>query len=203
MRYLTSATFGVALCLATALSLPAQKLTAHRQFLSLEPYYASTWLDLGKDLDREQFSGYGGRLWINLAPFSGPAPNLVGMGAIALYLSYFPDVGSEEGSIEGSNDTSILHYGVQHDAFFFRRPLGGIIDPFLSVGAGVFRISAGDISDNQFALPVGGGIRIPVPNRFQLRVDVRDAILFGREDAEGKKSTAHNLEIQAALGITF
>jgi len=125
------------------------------------------------------------------------------MGAIALYLSYFPDVGSEEGSIEGSNNTSILHYGVQHDAFFFRRPLGGIIDPFLSVGAGVFRISAGDISDNQFALPVGGGIRIPVPNRFQLRVDVRDAILFGREDAEGKKSTAHNLEIQAALGITF
>ncbi len=79
-----------------------------------------------------------------------------------------------------------------------------MIDPFLSVAGGAFRIRGSGASTTRFALSPGGGIRIPIPNRFQLRADVRDAIVFNsRTGTGGSKRTAHNLEGQAALGITF
>ena len=184
----------VALGLGT--SAGAQNLGPFRQFLAIEPYYARSVFDAGPDADRVGANGYGGRLWVNLAPFAGPHRTLISKGALAFFATYTPDQ-------EGRNAT-VLHYGVQHDAFFLHTPIAKAIDPFLSVGAGGFRVKSGGSSSTDFAFSAGGGIRVPVPNRFQLRFDARDAMIFGsRTGTGGSKRTAHNFEFLGAVGITF
>lgn len=176
----------------------AQALGPQRQFLALEPYYSHLSLDGGGNgASRVELNGYGGRLWINLAPFSGKSPNLVGMGAIALFMTYTPD--------QGGKGITTLHYGLQHDVFFVNRPLGGFIDPLVSVAAGAFRFNdvAADESQTKFALTPGIGVRLPLANRFQLRVDGRDALIFGQRANGGGKRTTNNFEYVGALGITF
>ena len=174
----------------------AQNLGPFRQFLAIEPYYARTQLDVGSGVPRVSLNGYGGRLWVNLAPFAGPHRNLISHGALAFFATYSPD--------QANRNSTVLHYGAQHDAFFVNRPLGGFIDPFVSVGAGGFRIKTGTLASTNFSLSPGGGIRIPIPNRLQLRVDARDVMIFGsRTGTAGAKRTSQNLELLGALGITF
>lgn len=193
--------FKLRLVLALVLTLPlagiqAQNLGPFRQFLAIEPYYARTDLDAGPGVDRVGVNGYGGRLWVNLAPFAGPHRTLISKGALAFFATYTPE--------SAGRNAKVWHYGVQHDAFLLHRPFGSVIDPFLSVGAGAFRVSSGGTSSTDFALSPGGGIRIPIPNRLQLRFDARDAMIFGsRTGTAGAKRTAHNIELLAALGITF
>ncbi len=188
-----------ALALAAAVSsgtAQAQALGPQRQFLAIEPYYTYTRLDLGDNQDKVNLSGYGARLWINLAPFSGPSPNLVGMGAIALYGSFTP----------GSKDRNVVQYGATHDIFFVRRPFGGVIDPLISVGAGAYRTHtfATNKAITKLSLSPGVGIRIPVPNRFQLRFDAKDNIILNNASTVSTaKKTANNLEFIGAIGITF
>jgi hypothetical protein len=175
----------------------AQNLGPFRQLLAVEPYYTRFELDRGGANGRLARNGYGGRLWINLAPFTGDSWILPSTGGVALFVSYAP-------GNQGGDDLSVWHYGAQHDLFFRNRPFARVLDPFLSVAAGVFRTRTPAAAATHFALSPGGGIRIPVPNRFHLRADVRDAIRFGvRDGATSGKRTAHNLELQAALGITF
>jgi hypothetical protein len=191
-----SAVLGLSLSLGgLSGSAGAQALGPQRQFLAIEPYYTYTRLDLGGNAHKVNLSGYGARLWINLAPFSGPSPNLVGMGAIALYGSFTP----------GSKDRNIVAYGATHDVFFVRRPLGGVIDPLLTVGAGAYRTHtfATDKAITKLSLSPGVGIRIPVPNRFQLRFDAKDNILNSVGTVSGVRKTANNLELIAAVGVTF
>ena len=195
MRNLLRATLASVLVAAPTV-LQAQNLGPFRQFLAIEPYYARTQLDVGPNADRVGTNGYGGRLWVNLAPFAGPHRNLISHGALAFFASYTPE--------QSGKNPKIWHYGAQHDAFFLHTPLGHVIDPFISVGAGAFRLSSGGVSTTKFALSPGGGIRIPIPNRLQLRVDARDAMLFGMANGvSGAKRTSHNIELLGALGITF
>ncbi len=177
-------------------SLQAQNLGPFRQFLAIEPYYARTELDADPVADRVGVNGYGGRLWVNLAPFAGPHRTLISKGALAFFATYLPE--------DAGRNPKVWHYGVQHDAFILHKPFGNVIDPFLSVGAGAFRVSSGGTARTDFALSPGGGIRVPIPNRLQLRFDARDAMIFGsRTGIAGAKRTAHNIELLAALGITF
>ena len=175
----------------------AQALGPQRQFLSLEPYYSRLQLDNGDGSARTGENGYGGRLWVNLAPFSGPSPNLLGHMSLALFTTYYPD--------QAHVGVSILHYGAEGDIFFVNRPLGGVLDPFISIGGGAFRTK--DINANQsetrFALSPGAGIRIPLSNRFQIRGDAKDVLLFGVPVTSTTKKTLNNYEFTGALGITF
>ena len=50
----------------------------------------------------------------------------------------------------------------------------------------------------------GGGLRIAVPNRFELRGDVKDLIIFNNPTGtNGASRASNNLLLQAGLGITF
>lgn len=177
----------------------AQNLGPFRQFLAVEPYYTRIQLSSASG-PKTTLNGYGGRLWINLAPFVGQSWILPSTGGIALYYSYFP---------ERNNSNSIAyHFGGQHDLFFSNRPWGGVLDPFLSAGVGAFRVKSGASRFTDLTLSPGGGLRVPIPNRLQLRVDARDAIIFmsrpgATASAPKNKSTRHNLELQGAVGITF
>ena len=184
--------------IASTLSLGAQALGPQRQFLALEPYYERTSLDAGEGADREGINGYGGRLWINLDPF-----HFIPKSSIALYLSRTPSQGSAGATFNG---VKAIHFGAEYDQFLVRRPLGGVIDPFLAVGGGRMQFSDAGNKQSYWTLTPGGGIRLPIPNRFELRGDVKDLILFNRPFPSGIGSTertTHNLLLQAGLGLTF
>ncbi|MGQ0713064.1 MAG: hypothetical protein ACT4PJ_04955 [Gemmatimonadaceae bacterium] len=170
---------------------PAQNLGPFRQLLSLEPYYAYVQFDVDGDADAVSRHGYGGRLSLNLAPF--------GLGR-ATGLSLFVTHTMER----DEDEFTTLHYGAAIEIFPFHVPLGGFLDPVISVAGGAFRTEIGTTSDTEFALTPAFGLRIPIPNRLQLRGDIGDAIIFGRRTGVGdEKRTIHNLQVTAALGLTF
>ncbi len=205
IRFSHCAVAGLAL-IASASTNPvgAQNLGPFRQFLAFEASYTRVQLDAGSGNDRLGLDGYGGRLWINLAPFSGPKPNLIGKTALALF--YFRTPGGED-------DIGTQHYGAEFDIYPLHVPIGNVIDPFVSLALGSFRIDnrrtatpfdeIASGSRSHFALTPGLGIRVPIPNRFQLRFDARDIILFNRRNSSGESRTSHNPEFMAGVGLTF
>ena len=184
--------------IASSRSLAAQALGPQRQFLAIEPYYERSQFDVGEGQSKQSRNGYGGRLWINTDPF-----HFIPNGSIALFTTYSPKTASDAGV-----RSSALTYGLEYDQFLVRRPLGGIIDPFLTIGGAVYRIGteigSRTIHNSYGALIPGGGIRIPIPNRFELRGDAKDLILFNQaRTTTGARRTTHNLLLQAGLGLTF
>lgn len=207
-RRLVYATAAAVAALGLSMGAPArasaQNLGPFRQFLALEGSYERLQLDAGKDHDRIGLNGYGGRLWINLAPFVGPGA-IGDKAAIALF--YFTTPG-------GERQLFTRHYGADLNIYPLHVPIGNLIDPVLSLGAGRFQINnsepattgQADIKrgrSSSFALTPGIGIRIPIPNRLQLRVDGADLIAFGRKDAVGASRTSHSWLITAGAGLTF
>ena len=185
--------------LSLAHTVGAQALGPQRQFLAIEPYYERTSLDLGSTLPKDELNGFGARLWINLDPF-----HFIPNSSIALYGSHAPP--------QSGRAVSMSTFGAEYDQFFVRRPLGGLIDPFLTIGGGgaVIRGERSAIFGligsrcTYGTLTPGGGIRIAIPNRFELRGDVKDLIIFNNPTGPGGTSRAsHNLLLQAGLGITF
>ena len=195
MRHLIRGVLTAAMLVSAAAAAHAQALGPQRQFLAIEPYYEYTRLDAGSASSNTTLNGYGGRLWINLEPF-----HLIPHGSIALFTSYAPR--------QSTGNVTALHYGAEYDQYLVRRPLGGLIDPFLAVGGGLYRLET-DVGPARYrqrhwAVSPGGGIRIPMPNRFELRADVKDLIRFNAKAAPtAAGETTHNLLVQGALGLTF
>ena len=182
-------------------ALGAQALGPQRQFLAIEPYYERLSLDLGDNIDKAKFNGYGARLWVNTDPF-----HFIPNGSIALFMSYAPKQNLTINGVTASSGTTELAYGAEYDQFFVRRPLVGIIDPFLTAGYERYRIrdASTGAKTSYNGVPIGGGIRIPLPNRFELRGDAKDLLLFNAPNATtGTNRTTNNLLLQAALGLTF
>lgn len=195
MRHLIGGAIAAVALLAPLSHARAQALGPQRQFLAIEPYYEYARLDNGSTVPRTSLNGYGGRLWINLDPF-----HFIPGGSIALFTTYAPK--------QQSNNVTAVHYGAEYDQFLVRRPLGGLIDPFIAVGGGLYRttadLGAARYRQTRWAVTPGGGIRIPIPNRFELRADAKDLIRFNTKTAPGGTGrTTHNLLVQGALGITF
>lgn len=177
----------------------AQALGPQRQFLAVEPYYEHTSLDVGGTTSKDQLNGFGARLWINLDPF-----HFITNSSIALYGSHAPS--------QSGRAVSMTTFGAEYDQFFVRRPIGGLIDPFVSLGGGGTSVRGersstfGRIGSSHTygSLAPGGGIRLAIPNRFELRGDVKDLILFNTPTGTlGGKRSSNNLQFQAGLGITF
>lgn len=168
----------------------AQALGPQRQFLAIEPYYERTQYDNPTGGPKTSVNGYGGRLWINLDPF-----HFIQSSSIALYTSYTP--------AQNGGTATVLHYGAEYDQFFVRRPLGGLIDPFLTIGGGRYKVKSSTFKESYWTLTPGGGVRIPLPNRFELRGDVKDLILFNQPTGPTTTGRTNNLLLQAGLGLTF
>lgn len=177
-------------------SAAAQALGPQRQFLAIEPYYEHTQLDDGPGQAKISLHGYGARLWINLDPF-----HFIPSSSIALFTSYTP---KQNQAVNG--DATALSYGAEYDQFLMRRPIAGFLDPFLSLGGSAYRVKSKQFNFTQTygTLIPGGGIRVPLPNRFELRGDVKDMILFNADrNPDGSARRTNNLVLQAALGVTF
>jgi hypothetical protein len=201
MRRLSFACLTLLAVTGTAHRAQAQALGPQRQFLAIEPYYERTRLDVGAGSDKQTYNGYGARLWINTDPF-----HFIPDGSIALFLSYTPTQDVSGGGVTASSGTTQLAYGLEYDQYLMRRPLGGLIDPFLTVGYERYRVKDSQLGATRSynGVPIGGGIRIPIPNRLELRGDAKDLILFDTPTGTyGSGRTTHNLLLQAGVGVTF
>ncbi len=194
------------LCAATVLSsvgANGQALGPQRQFGALEPLYVYTSLDVGRSPNRVSLHGYGGRIWLNLAPFSGPANNLIGKTTLGLFALTAPS--------QGISGVTIHQYGADADIHFAGRPLIGFFDPYILVGGSAIRLNVAGSgtglatgASTRFALAPGGGLRLQVLNRFQLRGEAKDLIIFSnRANTTGKSRTTNNLQVVTSLGYTF
>lgn len=178
-------------------------LGPQRQFGALEPFYAYTRLDVGQSLSRVSLNGYGGRIWLNLAPFSGSANNLIGRTTLGLFALTTPS--------QGSSGVTVHQYGADADIHFADRPLIGFFDPYVLVGGSAIRLNVAGAGtglatggSTRFALAPGGGLRFQVLNRFQLRGEAKDLIIFSsRTSTPGKSRTTNNLQVVTSLGYTF
>lgn len=184
-------------------SASGQALGPQRQFGAIEPFYVYTSLDVGKSPTRVSLNGYGGRIWLNLAPFSGPANNVIGKTTLGLFALTTPS--------QGSSGVTVHQYGADADIHFADRPLIGFFDPYVLVGGSAIRLNVAGSGtglatgrSTRFALAPGGGLRFQVLNRFQVRGEAKDLIIFSnRTNITGKSRTTHNLQVVTSLGFTF
>ncbi|MDQ6690188.1 MAG: hypothetical protein M3Z18_06730 [Gemmatimonadota bacterium] len=184
-------------------SATGQALGPQRQFGALEPLYAYTSLDVGPGNNRVSLKGYGGRLWLNLAPFSGPSNNLIGKTTLGLFALTTPS--------QGNSGVTLHQYGADADIHFADRPLIGFFDPYILVGGSAIRLNVAGArtglatgGSTRLALAPGGGLRAQILNRFQLRGEAKDLIIFSNRTVNaGKSRTTNNLQVIASLGYTF
>ena len=177
-----------------------QALGPHRQFGALEPLYAYTSLDVGPGGNRVSLNGYGGRLWLNLAPFSGPANNLIGKTTLGLFALTTPS--------QGNSGVTLHQYGADADIHFADKPLIGFFDPYILVGGSAIRLNVAGTNtglatggSTRFALAPGGGLRAQILNRFQLRGEAKDLIIFANHTSTaGKNRTTNNLQVVTSIG---
>jgi len=202
MKTLTTFALAIAFSGISGNIASGQALGPQRQFGALEPFYAYTSLDIGQG-NRVSLNGYGGRLWLNLAPFSGPANNLIGKTTLGLFALTTPS--------QGSSGVTMHQYGADADIHFADRPLIGFFDPYILVGGSAIRLNVARAGtglatggSTRFALAPGGGLRFQIFNRFQLRGEAKDLIIFSnRTSTAGESRTTHNLQVVTSLGFTF
>lgn len=193
-RFLALAALVAALGLGSAPRAQAQEdFGPHRTLLMIGGYGTALRLDGAEGQGRDRAWGGGGRLMLNLAPFSGPGNSLLDFLVMGGFVSS-----------SGGDDVSVLHSGAELDLHFVHNPLGGFLDPFVLLGAGRFRTRLQGIGEEaDLALSPGAGVRIPLSGLFELRADARDVIVFRTGVRGGGERTTHNPELTAGLNLRF
>jgi hypothetical protein len=122
--------------------------------------------------------GFGARLMFNRSTPAATLRSFVERGTIGAFASYTGE--------QGSANASTLHYGAQGDVALFAAPVfRGVLDPFVSVGAGALRTSHDDarvrgrVVSTDFALTPGIGTRLQLVRGFGFRGDLRLPLVFG------------------------
>jgi hypothetical protein len=128
--------------------------------------------------DRRNLGGFGGRILFNRSTPASTLRGLFGRSSVGAFATYT----AEQGSVRAAT----LHYGVQADFALFSRPVfRGVLDPFVSVGAGALRTSyeqvnlRGNVVDHNFAVTPAAGTRLRLLRSFGLRGDLRLPVVFG------------------------
>ena len=153
------------------------------------------WLDDPTPEGRIGVTGAGGRVMFSM----GGSSDAEGFWGRRPAAGAFLVVTSEQKGI------STFHVGGELDMHLFRGPIRGLIDPFVSIGLGAFRLSADenvigipleDRATTEFTAVPGAGVDFRLTPRFTVRGDLRDVVIFGPE-------TTHNFEASAGLAISF
>lgn len=163
---------------------------------TLEAYAASYTLDDAIGTNKQNLGGFGARLTLNPREPDRPRATLADRAVGALFATYTAK--------QGSPDVSTLHVGAQTDASFLPRPLGGILDPFLSLGLGIFRTSRENliapggkrITRSDLAFSPAVGTRIHLGRGIGARGDLRAPLVFGT-------ATTANFVAEGGLFVSF
>ena len=192
---------------------------------TVEAYVAQYWLDKSGLQDRPKAGGFGGRVTFG-APYmpSGQYFSRPSFGLFATYTAAQQIFGDRDARDVGFTppDVSTLHVGGELDWKLLPEPAGGVVDPFIGVGAGLFRIktdafnsgllnfSSSSETSNKFALTpaIGANFTIQKGMSIGVRGDLRDVIIFSREQTDynsgnKKTTTSHNYVAEGGLSFTF
>jgi hypothetical protein len=164
---------------------------------TVEGYLAQYWLDNGV-ADKQGLGGFGGRLMFNRSTPARAVRTLADRATVGVFATYTTG--------QGDPEVSTLHAGAEVDASLFGAPIAsGFLDPFVSIGAGFYRVSA-DLpattgsNDRRvrtdFALTPAAGTRVPFFNGIGARGDLRLPIIFGN-------TTSVNFVAEGGLYVSF
>jgi len=169
----------------------ARSFRFSERFVTIQPFYEYTRFAPGtaEELQyaRRHLDGYGIHMWIHGSSFHLP-PNS--------WLGLFASGSSAEKTLAQRS----IFYGGQLDQYLARRPIAGVFDPFLSLGGGAYhRYQAG----TRFAAFPGVGVRIPVPQRSELRFEAHEQLIFQNGVDHEPVVEENRLLFQMGLGWTF
>jgi len=156
---------------------------------TFELYLAQYSVDVGDD--REGIGGIGGRLMFGRGDATKVVSTFFNRARAGVFATYTAE----------QKDITTLHVGGQADFPLFAAPVvNGFLDPFISLGAGLFRTSVdvigGDNSSNDFAFTPAIGTMIPITGAIKFRGDIRDVIVFGDD-------TSNNLVLEGGISVGF
>ena len=198
------------LCVATAAAalVGAPLAAAHAQSskdtmapskYTLELYLAQYSFDAPAGGGRDGIGGFGARLMFGGGDVTKTLNTFFNRARAGVFATY---TGTQK-------NYSTWHIGGQGDFPLFVAPMDGWLDPFVSLGAGVFHtkieaaafpggtIPAGfSATENKFALTPAAGTLIPITGAIKFRGDLRDVIVFG-------SSTTNNLVAEGGLSVGF
>lgn len=172
IRRLATALGAASLCAAAPAA--AQDPTVQAYRFTVQGYLANYWLDRGGDLDRASVGGYGARVMFNRSTPADVARTFFNRSSVGAYAT----ITSEQDRVSTQN------LGVQLDVPLFPTAIAaGRLDPFVSLGAGVLRSSAEQLSGDDrtttdFTIIPAAGTRIPFFSGIGFRGDLRLPIVF-------------------------
>lgn len=157
---------------------------------AIELYLAQYWLDV-PGRDREGLGGVGARMMFGRGDVTKAASSLFNRARAGVFATYTSE----------QKDVSTWHVGGQLDVPLFAAPVAsGVLDPFVSLGAGLFRSSVDVIgrtdSRNDFAFTPAVGTLVPVTGAIKFRGDLRDVIVFGDD-------RTNNFVAEAGISVGF
>lgn len=164
---------------------------------SVEPYLSQMWSKNDVSDEYDTAGGFGVRVMFGHSTASQALSTFFNRARAGAFVSYANNIGDAE--------ASITHYGVQADFPLLAAPssatTGFFIDPFISLGAGLFHTSADapggtNTTSNDFSLIPAVGIQLPITGAIKFRGDLRDAIVFGN-------STTNNFIAEGGISIGF
>lgn len=140
---------------------------------TVEPYLANYWLDRGEAAgSRASVGGYGVRLMFNRSDVAKVARSFFDRASAGVYGTFTTK----------QNLVSTQNLGGEVDVALFNAPIArGFLDPFVSLGGGIYRISGGGDSKTNFVLTPAAGTRIPLVSGVGFRGDLRAPIVFGSD----------------------
>ncbi|MDF1502604.1 outer membrane beta-barrel protein [Roseisolibacter sp. H3M3-2] len=173
LRRLAATAAGVASLAAVAAPAHAQDTGVQPYRFTVEGYLANYWLDRGGDLDRASVGGYGARVMFNRSTPASVARTFFNRSSVGAYATFT----SEQDRVSTQN------LGVQLDVPLFPTLIGGRLDPFVSLGAGLLRSKAelqsgDDRTTTDFTIIPAAGTKIPFLGGVGFRGDLRLPIVF-------------------------
>ena len=156
---------------------------------ALELYLAQYSFDAGES--RTGIGGFGARVMFGHSDATRTLSSFFSRARAGAFLTYTAE----------QKDITTLHVGGQADFPLFATPVAnGFLDPFVSLGAGVFRtsVSAVGVDDSQthFALTPAAGTLIPITGSIAIRGDLRSVIIFA-------DNTTNNFVAEGGISIGF
>jgi hypothetical protein len=159
---------------------------------TVEGYLANYWLDRGGELDRASVGGYGARVMFNRSTAAAVARTFFNRASAGAYATF----------TSKQDRASTQNLGVEVDVALFPTAIAsGRLDPFVGLGAGVFRNKTeqpgGDETTTDFTIIPSAGTRIPFFSGMGFRGDLRLPIVF----SDG--NTQLNFLAEGGLYVSF
>ncbi|HET7456232.1 MAG TPA: hypothetical protein VFJ74_01170 [Gemmatimonadaceae bacterium] len=180
--------------LATAHAQEATTTTAPASRFAVELYLAQYSVETEAS-SRTGLGGFGARVMFGHSDATNVLRTFFNRARAGAFITYTAK--------QKENDVATTHVGAQADFPLLATPMNGYLDPFVSLGAGVFHASttgsvAGtNTTSNDFALTPAVGTLIPITGAISFRGDLRDVVIFGQN------KTTNNFLAEGGISIGF